>query len=115
VEFLIIGVFVFFILLALGAPIYLSLLCAAMLILLSGLGMPSHVVVQTLVAKIDVFAFMAIAPFILAGNMMSKGGASKALIEFVEPLVGRLPAGLGIVAVLSCALFAAMSGSTLAT
>ena len=114
-EFLIGGVAVFFVLLALGAPIYISLLCGAMLVMIFGLGMPSHMVIQTMVAKIDVFAFMAIAPFILAGNMMSKGGASRAMVNLVEPFVGRFPGGLAIVAVLSCSLFAAMSGSTLAT
>ena len=114
-TFLILGVVVFALLLVFGAPIFMAMVCGGAVMLLLGLGMPPEMVAQKLVTNIDVFTFMAIAPFILAGNLMTHGGASRALVDMMESFVGRLPGGLGMVAVLSCALFAAMCGSTIAT
>ena len=58
---------------------------------------------------------MAIPLFILAGDLMEKGGLSSYLVEAVDAWIGHLPGGLGIATVLSCALFATMSGSSPAT
>ncbi|MCO4744482.1 MAG: TRAP transporter large permease subunit [Proteobacteria bacterium] len=55
---------------------------------------------------------LAIPFFVLAGNLMTRGSISQRLIDFARALLGHLPGGLGVGAVLSCALFAAISGSS---
>lgn len=60
-------------------------------------------------------ALMAIPMFILAGSLMSKGSSATRIIEFAKSLVGHLPGGLPISAILACIIFAAVSGSSPAT
>jgi C4-dicarboxylate transporter DctM subunit len=55
---------------------------------------------------------MAIPFFILAGNFLTHGGVAKRMINFASSLVGHWYGGLGLAAVLACALFAALSGSS---
>lgn len=57
----------------------------------------------------------AIPFFILASSFMSTGGAARRIIRFASALVGHLPGGLAIAGVFACMLFAALSGSSLAT
>ena len=52
--------------------------------------------------------------FILSGNLMYKGGMSKALVDFADTLVGHFPSGLAMVTVLASMLFAAITGSAIA-
>ncbi len=54
---------------------------------------------------------LSIPLFILAGNLMAKGGMALRLVRLVKALTGPVPGGLAIATVLSCALFAAISGS----
>ncbi len=110
-----IGIATFAVLLILGAPIFLAMLCSGMWIFLVVLGMPATTIAQMLVSNIDVFSLMAIAPFVLAGNLMTHGGASKAMVNMTEAFIGKVPGGLGLVAIFSCSAFAAMCGSTIAT
>ena len=58
---------------------------------------------------------MAIPFFILAGNFLAHGGVAKRMIAFTTSLVGHWPGGLGLAGVVACALFAAVSGSSVAT
>ena len=64
---------------------------------------------------IEKFEIMAIPFFILAGNFLTHGGVAKRMINFATSMVGHLTGGLGMSAVLACALFAAVSGSSPAT
>jgi C4-dicarboxylate transporter DctM subunit len=64
---------------------------------------------------IEKFEIMAIPFFILAGNFLTHGGVAKRMIRFATSLVGHWPGGLGLGAVVACALFAAISGSSPAT
>ncbi|XID93146.1 TRAP transporter large permease [Paenibacillaceae bacterium WGS1546] len=64
---------------------------------------------------VDNFALIAIPLFIMAGEIMSKGGISARLIRFAQTLVGHLPAGLAMVVVLASAFFSAVTGSAIAT
>ena len=99
---------------ALTVPIALSLgLTSAVVILQSDL--PSIVIVQRLFTSIDSFPLMAVPFFILAGNLMGYGGISKRLIAFASTLVGPMAGGLGIVTIVACMFFAAVSGSGPAT
>ena len=53
---------------------------------------------------------LAIPLFILAGQIMTKGSISSRLINFAKSLTAGIPGGLGLAAILSCAVFAAISG-----
>jgi len=64
---------------------------------------------------IEKFEIMAIPFFILAGNFLTHGGVARRMINFASAMVGHLTGGLGMSAVLACALFAAVSGSSPAT
>lgn len=55
---------------------------------------------------------LAIPFFVLAGNLMTEGSIAKRLIEIAKIMLGGIPGGLGVGAVLSCAFFAAISGSS---
>lgn len=71
-------------------------------------------IAQRLTVGIDSFALLAIPYFILSGYLMGQGGIAKRLVDFAKVLVGRLPAGLAYVNVISCALFGSISGSSVA-
>lgn len=58
---------------------------------------------------------MAIPMFILAGSLLSKGSAAQRIVDFARSLVGHLPGGLPMSAILACIIFAAVSGSSPAT
>lgn len=63
---------------------------------------------------IDNFTLVAVPLFILAGEIMTKGGISKRLIDFSKTIVGPLPGGLAMVVVLSSIFFSALTGTAIA-
>ncbi|WP_346895797.1 TRAP transporter large permease [uncultured Roseibium sp.] len=69
---------------------------------------------QQIFSKIDVFALMAMPLFILAGELMNRGGVTGTLINLSMALVGRLRGGLGHVNILTSVFFAGISGSAVA-
>lgn len=69
---------------------------------------------QQIFSKIDVFALMAMPLFILAGEVMNRGGVTRALIRLAMAIVGRVRGGLGHVNVLTSVFFAGISGSAVA-
>lgn len=73
------------------------------------------VVPQQLFAALDKFPLMAIPFFILAGNLMESGGISQRMVNFAKSLVGGIQGGLAITCVLTCMIFAAVAGSSVAT
>ena len=68
-----------------------------------------------LFTSIDRFEIMAIPFFILAGNFLTTGGVARRMIDFATSLIGHWYGGLGLAGVVACALFAAISGSSVAT
>ncbi len=72
-------------------------------------------VVKEMFSAIDKFPLAAIPFFILAGNLMESGGISARLVEFAKSIVGGIQGGLGATCVLTCMIFAAVSGSSVAT
>jgi C4-dicarboxylate transporter, DctM subunit len=66
-------------------------------------------------SSINKFPLAAIPFFILAGNLMETGGISRRLVEFAKSLVGGVQGGLPMTCVLTCMIFAAVSGSSVAT
>jgi C4-dicarboxylate transporter, DctM subunit len=73
------------------------------------------VVVKEMFSAINKFPLAAIPFFILAGNLMETGGISRRLVEFAKSLVGGVQGGLPMTCVLTCMIFAAVSGSSVAT
>ena len=71
--------------------------------------------VKEMFSSINKFPLAAIPFFILAGNLMETGGISRRLVEFAKSLVGGVQGGLPMTCVLTCLIFAAVSGSSVAT
>ena len=72
-------------------------------------------VVKEMFLAINKFPLAAIPFFILAGNLMESGGISARLVEFAKSIVGGIQGGLAATCVLTCMIFAAVSGSSVAT
>ena len=66
-------------------------------------------------SQMSSIVLLAIPLFIMVGGMMDRGGIGTSLVNFVEIFVGRIKGGLGVVAVVSCAVFGSISGSCAAT
>jgi tripartite ATP-independent transporter DctM subunit len=73
------------------------------------------VAVKEMFSAINKFPLAAIPFFILAGNLMETGGISARLVEFAKSVVGGIQGGLAATCVLTCMIFAAVSGSSVAT
>ena len=69
---------------------------------------------QRMATSLDSFTLSAIPFFILAGQIMNRGGIAVRLINFAKAIVGPLPGGLAFVNIISCMLFGAISGSAVA-
>ncbi len=86
---------------------------------IAGLGLhtplPLVLVAQQAFASLDKFPLAAVPFFILAGNLMGEGGISRRLVDFAKSLVGGVQGGLAATCVLTCMIFAAVSGSSVAT
>jgi C4-dicarboxylate transporter DctM subunit len=74
-------------------------------------GIQVAVVPQRMFTAIDSFPFMAIPFFMLAGNIMEKGGISRRLVNLANELLGPIRGGLAMTTCLACAFFGAVSGS----
>ena len=104
----------FFGLLASGMPIFLVLgACAAVLFYASG--QPLVVIAQKIADELNSATLMALPLFVMAAAFMRRGGVAKALVDMAIAWFGRMRGALGIVTVVSCTLFAAICGSSVAT
>ncbi len=113
VAFVLFGSLIIFFMM--NIPIAFSLgLASAITLLVSG-NVPLVVVPQRLTTSVDSFPFMAVPFFILAGSLMESGGISRRLINFANTLIGWISGGLGLVSIVACMFFAAISGSGAAT
>lgn len=73
------------------------------------------IVPQALYSSIDNFILLAAPLFILMSNILLKGGVGRDLFAAVQTWVGHWPGGLAVATIVSCAIFAAISGSSVAT
>ncbi len=107
----------FFTFLALGVPIAYSIgLSATLTLLVSISPIPAFTTMaQRISTGLDSFALLAIPFFVLAGQLMNRGGIAMKLIDFAKVLVGRFPGGLAFVNILANMLFGAISGSAAAS
>lgn len=113
--FLMFGVFA--LLLIIGVPISISLASSvlAAIIFDPSITLSFGVIAQRMYGGLESTSIMAIPFFILAGNMMTKGGISRRLVDFANSLIGGVRGGMGYALILACAFFAALSGSAPAT
>ncbi len=106
----------FLIFLSLRVPIAYSIGLSALFTLIVSMPfLPSvTTLAQRMATSLDSFALLAIPFFILAGQVMNRGGIAHRLIEFAKAIVGPLPGGLAFVNIIACMLFGAISGSAVA-
>ncbi|NYB75062.1 TRAP transporter large permease [Sedimentibacter hydroxybenzoicus DSM 7310] len=102
------------ILLVAGAPIAVGLGLSSLIFSLSN-DIKTVVIIQKLFAGIDSTALLAVPFFILAGDLMNRGGIAKRIVNMAASAVGNIHGGMGIVAIIACMFFAAISGSGIAT
>ena len=108
-------IIVLVVMLILGFPIVWALAGASIVSIALNDSLSFVIVGQRLFAGVDSFSLLAVPAFMLAGDIMSKGGLSKRLISFADSLVGWISGGISLVAIVACAFFAAISGSSVAT
>ena len=106
---------VFLLFLFVGLPVFFALLAApGLLLYLSGSDRDITMLYRNVYNGMDSFPLMAIPFFMLAGELMNRGGITMRLVEFAQVLVGHFRGGLAHVNVMSSMLFAGMSGSAVA-
>jgi C4-dicarboxylate transporter DctM subunit len=104
-----------FVLLFLRVPIAISLGLSSILTMLLFAEQSLVALAQRFFSALQVYPLLAIPFFILAGALMTTGGVAQRMIAFANSLVGHFRGGLAMAALLACALFAAVSGSSPAT
>jgi len=101
-----------FVLIFVGAPVFMAMTGAAVLHYLdTGREATFTILIQRLHGGMSSFTFLAIPLFLLAGEIMSRGGLTDRLMDFARTLVGHFRAGLAQVNIASSVMFASISGS----
>ncbi len=113
---IIILVLSFVVLLGLGVPIAWTLGISGIVTLLLNMESISAftTIAQQMATGLNSFTLLAIPFFILAGEVMNRGGIAKRLIDFAKTLVGSLPGGLAYVNIFAAMMFGAIAGSAVA-
>jgi tripartite ATP-independent transporter DctM subunit len=111
-----IAVFTFSLLgaMALGMPIAFALIVCGIALMHSLDIFDSQIVAQNIINGADSFPLMAVPFFMLAGEIMNKGGLAKRIVNIALAVVGHLRGGLGYVAILASCALASLSGSAAA-
>ncbi|PHP67162.1 ABC transporter permease [Zhengella mangrovi] len=105
----------FLVLLMIGLPVFFALMFAPGLLLwLNGQERDMALLYRNLYNGMDSFPLMALPFFMLAGELMNRGGITGRLVDFSQALMGHLRGGLAHVNILSSILFAGLSGSAVA-
>ena len=99
---------------ALGMPIAFALLISGVALMAQLDMMDPQIVAQNMINGADSFPLMAVPFFMLAGELMNKGGLSRRIVTFAMALVGHVRGGLGYVAILAACILSALSGSAVA-
>lgn len=105
---------VLFALLLLGVPVAFALGGLGLSMLAVG-GFSPLMAPQAILSTLDGFILLAVPLFLLMSNVLLKGGVGRDLYAAVQAWVGHWPGGLAVATVISCGLFAAISGSSVAT
>ncbi|HUH61244.1 MAG TPA: TRAP transporter large permease [Candidimonas sp.] len=111
-QLMVVSMLLFF---AVSVPVAVSIGLASMLGVAYDGGMTWLVVAQQIYAALDKYPLVAVPFFILAGNLMEAGGISERMVDFAKSVVGGFQGGLACTCVLTCMIFAAVAGSSVAT
>ncbi|WP_422051015.1 TRAP transporter large permease [Shimia sp.] len=103
-----------FALLLIGVPVAFALGGLGLGMLMLG-GFSPLMAPQAVLSTLDGFILLAVPLFLLMSNVLLKGGVGRDLFAAVQAWVGHWPGGLAVATILSCGLFAAISGSSVAT
>jgi len=106
---------VMLVLFAASIPVAVAIGIAAVIGVAGFTSFPLIVAAQQLYVSLDRFPLAAIPFFILAGNLMDVGGISRRLVDFAKSIVGGVQGGLPATCIITCMIFAAISGSSVAT
>jgi C4-dicarboxylate transporter, DctM subunit len=98
-----------------GMPISISLGLTVLTFIVTMTHVPMESVALKLFTGIEKWEIMAVPFFILAGNFLTHGGVARRMINFAISLVGHFHGGLALAAILACAMFALVCGSSVAT
>lgn len=102
-------------LLLMGMPIFTVLMAAASVTLIWVMELPIEMIQTELFGSVDNYNLIAVPFFIWAGAIMTEGGISRRLVNWVLSLLGGLRGSLGLTTVGACTIFGAISGSSPAT
>lgn len=100
-----------------GVPVAMALGAATMsaIVFSPEITITTAVIPQRIFGGLESTSLMAIAFFVLAGNLMTKGGISRRLVDLANSMVGNVRGGMSLALILASAFFAALSGSAPAT
>ena len=110
----IVSLFLIIITLLFGLPVPFCFMLSTTFMVIA-LGYDPSFLLPYAFSRMSSIVLLAIPLFILVGGTVDKGGIGTSLVNFVDLFVGRIKGGLGVVAVVSCALFGSISGSCAAT
>lgn len=99
---------------AIGMPIAFALLLSGVVLMFSIDFFDPQIIAQSLVSGADSFPLLAIPFFMLAGELMNRGGLSRRLVDLAMACVGHRRGGMGYVVILAAVFIAALSGSAVA-
>lgn len=110
------GIFTFSLLgsMAIGMPIAFALLVCGIALMFHMDFMDPQIIAQNVINGADSFPLMAVPFFMLAGELMNRGGLAQRIVQFAMTLVGHVRGGLGYVAILTSCILASLSGSAVA-
>lgn len=103
------------VLLMINMPVAFAVLSASSLYLILSGAAPLTIMIQRMFTGVDLFVFLAIPFFVLAGLIMQKGGLAERLITFASLLLDRMTGGFAMATSLASLIFASISGSGPAT
>jgi len=102
------------VLLLTGLPIYVCLGLTSLIFFIY-YEIPLDLLVRTLYSGVDQYALISVTGFLLVGTLFDKAGITEALVTMVRRFMASFKAGLAVITIISCAIFAAVSGSGPAT
>jgi len=97
-----------------GLPIYVCIGLTSLIFFLIG-DLPLHMLVRTFYGGVNQYALIAVTGFLLVANLFQKAGITEDLVEMVRRLMASFRSGLAVITIMSCAIFAAVTGSGPAT
>jgi len=102
------------VLLLIGLPIYVCLGLTALIFFYTG-GTVLHTLVSSLYYGVDQYALIAVTGFLMVASLFEQAGITEALVKMVKRFMSSFKSGLAVITIVTCAIFAAVTGSGPAT